>query len=369
MQFIDLGAQYRAYRTDIDSAIQRVIETTMFIQGGEVSSLEKELAEYIGVSHCVSCASGTDALQLALMALGVGPGDEVVTSPFSFFATAEVISLLGATPVFCDIDPVTYNLDRGKLEGSISQRTKAVMPVSIFGQPADMDAINQIADRHGLPVIEDGAQSFGAEYNGRKSCGVSTIGCTSFFPTKPLGCYGDGGALFTNDGELAEKLRMLMNHGQTGRYQHAEIGLNSRLDAIQAAILRVKLRHLDEELQARQHIADRYNDGLAGVAGLTTPRVVGGRTSAWAQYSIQADNREALIAGLKERDVPSAIHYPTPIYRQEVYEDTVGRYGECPVTERLCARVMSLPMYPFMAESDVDLVCGAVAAGREGVSV
>lgn len=367
MKFIDLGAQYRAYKVDIDAAMQRVVESTMFIQGDEVKSLENELADYVGVDHCVSCASGTDALQLALMALGIGPGDEVVTSPFSFFATAEVISLLGATLVFCDIEGTTYNLDARKLADCITDRTKAIMPVSIFGQTSDMDRINEIANARGIPVIEDGAQSFGAEYKGRKSCGVSTIGCTSFFPTKPLGCYGDGGALFTNDADTAGRLRVLLNHGQTGRYQHAEVGLNSRLDAIQAAVLRVKLRHLDEEIAARQAVADRYSSGLGRIEGLAVPNVPDDRTSAWAQYSIHVSNRDELIAELKKRDVPSSVHYPMPIYRQEVYADQ--DWPVCPEAERVSAGIMSLPMYPFMPQEDVDAACAAVAECYEGVSV
>lgn len=367
MKFIDLGAQYRAYKTDIDAAMQRVVESTMFIQGDEVKSLENELADYVGVDHCVSCASGTDALQLALMALGIGPGDEVVTSPFSFFATAEVISLLGAKPVFCDIEGTTYNLDASKLADCITDRTKAIMPVSIFGQTSDMDRINEIAAARGIPVIEDGAQSFGAEYKGRKSCGVSAIGCTSFFPTKPLGCYGDGGALFTDDDDVADRLRVLLNHGQSGRYLHSAIGLNSRLDAIQAAVLRVKLRHLDDELAARQSVADRYTSKLSGIDGLKVPAVPADRTCAWAQYSIHVADRDQFIADLKSRNVPSSVHYPMPIYRQEVY--ATQDWPECPVAEEVSAGIMSLPMYPFMPEQDVDAACSAIAEICKGVSV
>jgi UDP-2-acetamido-2-deoxy-ribo-hexuluronate aminotransferase len=360
MRFIDLKPQYEALKSEIDAAMQGVVESTMFIMGDEVSSLETELAAHVGAEHCVSCASGTDALVLALQAAGVGTGDEVITSPFSFFATAEAISTVGATPVFVDIEADTYNMDALQLQAKVSPRTRAILPVSIFGQPADMHAINDIAASAGAVVIEDAAQSFGAEYEGRKSCAVSTIGCTSFFPTKPLGCYGDGGALFTDDGELAARMRLLRNHGQNARYRHSDIGMNSRLDALQAAVLRVKLRHFDEHLAMRQDVAKRYSAALAGTPGLVLPTVKSGRTSAWAQYSVQAPDRERFIAALGEAEVPTAVHYPMPIYRQEAYAFLQVDPADYPVTETVCARIVSLPLYPFMSVSDQDRVASTV---------
>lgn len=364
MRFIDLKPQYEALKSEIDGAMQAVVESTMFIMGDEVSSLESELAAYVGTEYCVSCASGTDALVLALQAAGVGPGDEVITSPFSFFATAEAISTVGATPVFVDVEADTYNLDASQISAKVSRRTKAILPVSIFGQPADMDAVNTIAKSAGAVVIEDAAQSFGAQYDGRKSCALSAIGCTSFFPTKPLGCYGDGGALFTDDGELAARTRLLRNHGQNARYRHSDIGMNSRLDALQAAVLRVKLRHFDEHLSMRQEVAARYTETLAGVPGLVLPTVRAGRTSAWAQYSVQAPDRERFIAALAEAEIPTAVHYPMPIYRQEAYASLGLDPSDFPVTEAVCERIVSLPLYPFMERGDQD---GVVAAVREAM--
>jgi UDP-2-acetamido-2-deoxy-ribo-hexuluronate aminotransferase len=360
MRFINLKPQYEALKSEIDAAMQGVVESTMFIMGDEVSSLENELAAYVGTEHCVSCASGTDALVLALQAAGVGPGDDVITSPFSFFATAEAISTVGATPVFVDIEADTYNLDATQLQGKVSARTKAILPVSIFGQPADMDAVNEIAQSAGAVVIEDAAQSFGAQFDGRKSCALSAIGCTSFFPTKPLGCYGDGGALFTDDGDLAARTRLFRNHGQNARYRHSDIGMNSRLDALQAAVLRVKLRHFDEHLSMRQEVAARYTEALTGVPELVLPTVKASRTSAWAQYSVQAPDRERFISALAEADVPTAVHYPLPIYRQEAYASLGVDPSDFPVTEAVCARIVSLPLYPFMEKSDQDRVAAAV---------
>src|SRR5271165_985040 len=298
MEFIDLKTQYRRLKPAIDARIQTVLDHGQYILGPEVRELELRLAARTGAKHCISCASGTDALLLAMMALGIGPGDEVITSPFTFFATGEMIALLGAVPVFADIDPATYNIDPQKIEAAISPRTRAIMPVSLYGQPAAMDAINAIAARRHLPVIEDAAQSFGALFKGRHSGNLSTIGCTSFFPSKPLGCYGDGGACFTNDDKLATAIFELRNHGQDRRYRHTRVGFNGRLDTLQAAVLLAKLDVFDEELLARSEAADRYGALLKGA--VQTPQLVPKRTSAWAQYTIEVDDREAVEAPMRE---------------------------------------------------------------------
>ncbi len=363
--FVDLKTQYASYQAELDDAIMRVVKSCRFIQGGEVEALEQELAAFSGAAHCVSCASGTDALLLALMALDIGPGDEVITTPFSFFATAEAISLVGATPVFVDIQPETYNIDPTKIESAITHHTRGVLPVGIFGQPADMDAINQIAVSHAIAVIEDAAQSFGARYHHRRSGTLAQVGCTSFFPAKPLGCFGDGGAVFTEDDELGNRIRQLMNHGQTARYEHGRIGLNARLDAIQAAVLRVKLRHYADELVARERIAQRYTQALRTVAGIRTPTIAPGMSSSFAQYTIVVQDRDQLVAALTSDGVPTAIHYPAPLYSQPVYRlgrrpsRTVPAAG-CEVAESVCGRVMSIPFGPFLATDHQDRIIDAV---------
>jgi UDP-2-acetamido-2-deoxy-ribo-hexuluronate aminotransferase len=300
---------------------------------------------------------------MALMALGVGgrgtsEPDEVITSPFTFFATGEMIALLGAVPVMVDIDPVTYNLDPALIEAAITPRTRAIMPVSLYGQPADMDAINAIAERHGLPVIEDAAQSFGALYRGRHSCALSTIGCTSFFPSKPLGAYGDGGACFTSDDALAEAMRELRNHGQQQRYQHTRIGINGRLDTIQAAVLLAKLPIFDRELAARAEAADAYTAALGHM--VETPRLAPGNTSPYAQYTIEVDDRAAVVAALAEAGVPTAIHYPVPMHQQPVFAELGIRPGSLPHAERASARVLSLPMHPYLSAAEIARVAAAV---------
>jgi UDP-2-acetamido-2-deoxy-ribo-hexuluronate aminotransferase len=291
MDFIDLKSQYKRLKADIDAGIQRVLDHGQYILGPEVAELEEKLCEYTGAKHCITVANGTDALQIAQMALGIGPGDEVITPGFTYIATAETVALLGAKPVYVDVCPRTYNLDPALLEAAITPRTKAIIPVSLYGQCADFDAINAIAAKRGIPVIEDAAQSFGATYKGRKSCNLTTIACASFFPSKPLGCYGDGGALFTNDDELAKVMRQIARHGQDRRYHHIHVGVNSRLDTLQAAILLPKLAILDEELALRQQVAERYNALLnqAGIA--TTPHIEAHNPSAWAQYTVQVPNR------------------------------------------------------------------------------
>ena len=358
MQFVDLKTQYRRLKASIDTRIQTVLDHGQFILGPEVRELEERLAARIGAKHCIGAASGTDALLLALMALGIGSGDEVVTSPFTFFATGEMIALLGATPVFADIDPATYNLDPAKIEAAVTPRTRAIMPVSLYGQPAEMDAINAIAARHQLPVIEDAAQSFGAVYFGRHSGNLSTIGCTSFFPSKPLGCYGDGGACFTNDDALAKAMLELRNHGQDCRYHHTRIGINGRLDTIQAAVLLAKLDAFDNELLARSEAANRYSALLKGA--VQTPKLAPNRTSAWAQYTIEVDDRDAVEAALREAGVPTAVHYPVALHQQPVFESLGLDAGSFPHSEQAARRVLSLPMHPYLAPPDIQRVAEAV---------
>lgn len=355
IDFVNLRVQYSQYKEEIDSAVLKVFSSCQFIQGDEVSKLEEELVGYVRAKHCISCSSGTDALLLALMSIDIQPGDEVITTPFTFIATAEVISLLKAKPVFVDIDESTYNIDPSRIEEKINSRTRAIMPVCLYGQPADMDDINEIAGRHNLIVIEDAAQSFGAEYKGRRSCNLSHIGCTSFFPSKPLGCYGDGGAIFTNDEKMADKIRSMMNHGQARRYEHQYIGINGRLDALQAAILRVKLGHLDDEVQRRVYLGKRYTE-LLNRKEVVTPTVKDDRTSVYAQYSIRVNDRERVIQRLNEAGIPTAIHYPIPVYRQEALGYLNINPDEYPVTEEVSRHIMSLPMSAFLTEEEQDYI-------------
>jgi len=363
INFIDLQGQYQKYKCEIDNAIHAILDSSQYIQGKDVVELEKELAEYTGASQCISCSSGTDALLLALMGIGIKPGDEVITSPFTFIATAEMIALLGAKPIYVDIDEMTYNIDASLIESKITPQTKAIIPVSIYGQPADMDEINLVAAKHKLTVIEDAAQSFGAEYKGKKSCSLSKIACTSFFPSKPLGAYGDGGAVFAADAAIAERVRSLMNHGQAERYKHQYIGINGRLDSIQAAVLRVKLKYFDEEVQLRGVVAKRYDTLLADCDSVVTPIIRKDRTSVYAQYSVRTSRRDALITHLSANGVPTAIHYPIPLYRQEALRDSACNPATFPVTERVTNEIMSLPMSAFLSEDQqkiiVEVICGA----------
>lgn len=363
INFIDLQSQYQKYKSEIDSAIHAILDSSQYILGKDVSELEKELAKYTGASHCISCSSGTDALLLALMALDIKPGDEVITSPFTFIATAEMIALLGAKPIYVDIDAQTYNIDAALIESKITSRTKAIIPVSIYGQPADMDEINAVAARHGLSVIEDAAQSFGAEYKGKKSGNLSSIACTSFFPSKPLGAYGDGGAVFAADASVAERIRSLMNHGQVERYKHRYIGINGRLDTMQAAVLRVKLKYFEDEVHLREVVAKRYNTLLAASKQVVIPTVLDDRTSVYAQYSVCSNKRDVLISLLNSKGVPTAIHYPIPLYRQEALCDSTCNPAEYPVTERVTNEIMSLPMSAFLTEEQqkyiAEVICGA----------
>jgi UDP-2-acetamido-2-deoxy-ribo-hexuluronate aminotransferase len=342
--FVDLAAQQDRLRERIDAGIARVLTHGQYILGPEVGELEEKLAAYCGAAHCISVANGTDALQIALMALGVGPGDEVITPGFSYIATAEAAVLLGARIVYADIDPVSFNLDPDLLEAAITPRTKAIIPVSLYGQPADFDAINAIAARHGIAVIEDAAQSFGASYRGRKSCNLSTIACTSFFPSKPLGCYGDGGAIFTSEPELARVIRQIARHGQEKRYHHVRVGMNSRLDTLQAAILLPKLEILEDEIAARQRVADIYSQALAET-GVSTPCVGQDCQSAWAQYTIRVKDRQGVQAAMKEAGIPTAVHYPLPLNRQPAVADSLARL---PHGDNAAEQVLSLPMHPYL---------------------
>jgi UDP-2-acetamido-2-deoxy-ribo-hexuluronate aminotransferase len=365
MEFIDLKAQYAALRERIGERIQRVLDHGQYIMGPEVAELEAALAAFVGVRHCIGVASGTEALLIALMAQGIGSGDEVITSPFTFAATGETIVLLGATPVFVDVEPDTCNLDASRVEAAITPRTKALMPVSLYGQCADMDAINAIAARHGMAVIEDAAQSFGAAYRGRRSCSLSTWGATSFFPSKPLGGYGDGGALFTDDDALAQAAREIRVHGQSARYSHTRIGVGGRLDTLQAAVLLAKLERFEWELQRRRALGARYAERLAGLPGLRLLAVRPDRDCVWAQYTVFVERRARVQEALKAQGIPTAVHYPKPLHRQPAYV----RWAEgahCPHSEQAAAKVLSLPMSADLAEADQDRVVEALRAALAG---
>lgn len=386
LPFIDLKAQYAALKTSIDARIQAVLDHGQYIMGPEVQQLEQQLAAFVGVKHCITVASGTEALLIALMALDLQPGDEVITTPFTFAATAEVIVLLGGVPVFVDIEPDTCNIDARLIEAAITDRTRAIMPVSLYGQVADMDAINAIAARHGgIPVIEDAAQSFGASYRGtaalpadasagasahapggeaadgavRRSCGLSTWGATSFFPSKPLGCYGDGGALFTNDDTLAQAAREIRVHGQSQRYTHTRVGVGGRMDTLQCAIVLGKLERFDWEVQQRLSLGDRYQQLLADLP-LQRLAVRPDRDCVWAQFTVQVAHREAVIQNLKAAGIPTAIHYPRPLHRQAAYADRCRVPAPLPHAEAAAARVMSLPMSPDLTHAQQDQVVAAL---------
>ena len=345
--FFDLAAQQERIKQQINENIQAVLSHGQYILGPEVHELEDRLAEYTGSKYCITCANGTDALQIALMAIGVGPGDEVITPAFSYIATAEATALLGAKPVYVDVDPTTFNINPALIEEKITTRTKTIIPVSLYGQPADFKTINEIAQRHNLIVIEDAAQSFGAEQLGRKSCNLSDIGCTSFFPTKPLGCYGDGGAIFTSDENLAKDIRQIARHGQEKRYFHTRVGINSRLDTLQAAILLPKLDILDAEIEARNGLANEYSCRLSKDIRWSCPEIPRENQSAWAQYTLKVPNRDAFINYLNNRGIPTAVHYPLPLNKQPaVYEKNL----HLEVSECLADQVISLPMHAYMTD-------------------
>ena len=368
MEFCDLKTQYATLRESIDARIQRVLDHGQYILGPEVRELEQRLEDFTGVKHCVTVASGTEALLIAMMALGIGRGDEVVTTPFTFVATAEMIVLLGAKPIFVDIEEETANIDASRIEAAITPRTRAIMPVSLYGQPADMDEINHFAAKRGLPVIEDGAQSFGAAYKGKRSCNLSLVGCTSFFPSKPLGCYGDGGAIFTRDDGLAKAMREIRVHGQSGRYQHTRIGVGGRMDSIQCAIVLAKLERFEEELDRRIERGRRYDALLASLAPRVQPiKIRPDRNSVYGQYTIRVRDRARIQEHLRANGIPTAVHYPRSLHQQRAYADL---YDETsfPVSEQLADEVLSLPMSADLTESDQLLVTKAIASAHEATA-
>lgn len=384
IQFIDLNAQQQRIRDAVLRNITRVLDHGQYIMGPEIRELEEKLAGYVGARYAVSCSSGTDALLMALMAYGAGPGDAIFTSPFTFVATAEVISLLGATPVFVDIEPDTFNIDPVKLEQAVDAlekkdpeihplprgfeglRPKGIIPVDLFGQPADYDAINALAQKKGLFVIEDAAQSFGAEYRGKKACALADVAATSFFPAKPLGCYGDGGMVFTDDSALYEHLTSVRVHGKgSDKYDNIRIGINGRCDTLQAAILLAKLEIFPEEMDLRQEVAGRYTDALRSSGDIQTPQVKDGRLSAWAQYSLVSGKKEDILDALKKAGIPTAIYYPKPLHLQGAYTYLGYKPGDCPVSEITAGKIFSLPMHPYLTKEEqqkiTDVILGAVS--------
>lgn len=358
MQFIDLKKQYELIKSDVQAEINQVLDSGQYIMGSKVAELEGVLGNYTGAKHCIGVCDGTKALLIALMALGIKSGDEVIVPAFTFIATASMVALLGAKPVFADVDEKTYNLDPNKIEPLITNKTKAIIPVSLYGQCADFDAINAIAAKYNLVVIEDGAQSFGATYNGRQSGNLTTIATTSFFPSKPLGCYGDGGAIFTNDDELAQKIRWIRVHGQDKRYHHAVLGLNGRLDTLQAGVLLAKMRIFPQEVILRAQVAQRYNELFEG-ANCTTPFIAQGNTSVYAQYSLLVQDRAGLIKHLADNKIPTAVHYPIPLHKQPIFENNY--HGQdLSVSERLASQVISLPMHPYLDERTQNMIVDTV---------
>jgi UDP-2-acetamido-2-deoxy-ribo-hexuluronate aminotransferase len=360
MEFIDLKSQYAALKTRIAERMQRVLDHGQYIMGPEVAELEAALAAHTGAAHCITVASGTEALLIALMALDLKPGDEVITTAFSFAATAEMIVLLGGRPVFVDIEPDTCNIDATQVEARITPRTRAILPVSLYGQCADMDALNAIAARHGLAVIEDAAQSFGATYRGRRSCNLGTFGCTSFFPSKPLGCYGDGGALFTNDAALAQACREIRVHGQSARYTHTRLGVGGRMDTLQCAVVLAKLERFEWELERRRHLGARYGR-LLQEAGVAPVAVRSDRDSVWAQYTVLVDRRAQVQQALQAAGIPTAVHYPRPLHHQPAYA-AFGAPGDAPHSVQAAQRVLSLPMSADLSEADQGRIVAALRA-------
>lgn len=367
MQFIDLQQQYRRHQPEIDGRIRRVLEHGQYIMGPEIAEFEAALAAYVGVKHAISVASGTDSLEIALRALGVGPGDEVITVPFTWISSAEVIGLVGARPVFVDIEPAGFNIDVDEIEAAITSRTKVILPVSLFGQMPDYGRINAIAAKHGLTVIEDGAQSFGATQHGRRSCGVTRIASTSFFPAKPLGCYGDGGALFTDEEDLNQAMRAIRTHGGIKRHHHPLLGMNGRLDTLQAAVLLAKLPHFATEVEARNRLGARYTEGLRGAVGV--PEVAPGNSHVYAQYTIRVADRDALAAALKSENIPSAVYYPKCLHEQPVYAPLGYKWGDFPESERASREVISLPMHPYLTTEEQDLVMATVRSHAQPPAV
>jgi len=357
IDFAKLQYQYQLYKTEIDEAIHAVLDKSNYIMGEEVSQLEASLQDFTGAKYAITCASGTDALLLAMMALDIQPGDEIITTPFTFIATAETIAFLKAKPVFVDIDEKTYNIDPSKIEEKITDKTKAIMPVSLYGQPADMDAIQAVADKHDLKVIIDGAQSFGSTYQGKTDSNLGDISITSFFPAKPLGCFGDGGAVFTNDDAIAEKIKSLRVHGQSKRYHHQHIGMGGRMDTLQAAVLNVKLKYYKKDLKLRQEVAEKYTKALEG-KDIVLPFIMKEATSAWAQYSVRVQNRDEVQTKLKEKGIPTAVHYPMPLHLQECFEYLGYSEGNFPISEKISHEIMSLPMNPYLREDEIAYIAG-----------
>lgn len=361
MPFIDLKTQYQALKTDIDQRIQAVLDHGQYVMGPELKECEQQLAEWAKSKYCLTCASGTDGLLMALMALGIQPGDEVITTAFSFIATAEVIVLAGAKPVFVDIDPVTYNIDPEQIKSAITKKTKAIIPVGLYGQPADMEEIETIAQQHGLYVIEDAAQSFGARYQDKVSGNLGFIGATSFFPAKPLGCYGDGGAVFTDDKEAYERMEQIRNHGSERRYYHTSVGINGRMDTIQCAIILSKLTRYAWEIEQRQRVADRYTSELSelGSEVCKLPQVKSDRNSVWAQYTIEVQQRDQFQQRMNELGVPTAVHYPTTMADQPAYKD-ISVTRDIPESRKAADHVISLPMFPDMTPEIQEQVINGV---------
>jgi UDP-2-acetamido-2-deoxy-ribo-hexuluronate aminotransferase len=358
MEFIDLKAQYSRYQAEIDQRMRQVLAHGHFIMGPEIAELEQTLAPYVGAAHCITVASGTASLEIALRALDIGPGDEVITVPYTWISTAEVIRLVGARPVFVDIEPVAFNLDLGRLEAAFSPRTKALIPVSLFGQMPDYEQINAIARRHNVPVIEDAAQSFGAQQRGKRSCGVTALASTSFFPAKPLGCYGEGGALFTSDNALADRMRAIRTHGGLKRHHHPLVGTNGRFDTLQAAVLLAKWPHFEWEVEQRVRIGARYSDKLRGLC--VVPEVKEGNTHVYAQYTIRLPQRDQVAEKLKAKGIPTAVYYPKCLHEQPVFANLGYHLGDFPVSEQAAREVLSLPMHPFLTEADQDRVVAAL---------
>lgn len=368
---LDLTQQYKTISAEVGAAVLEVLTSGRYIKGPHVEAFEQEFGNYIGTTQCVACNSGTDALFLALRALDIGPGDEVITTPFTFIATAEVVSAVGATPVFVDVDPQTFNLDLNQVEAAITDRTKAIMPVHLFGNPVEMTILMAIAQSHNLTVIEDCAQATGAEWNSAKVGSIGHVGCFSFFPTKNLGACGDGGAITTNDGAIAAALRVLGDHGRESGYYHTQIGVNSRLDAIQAAILQIKLRYLDQWIAQRQAIAHRYSQLLSAVPGIILPQPMAGGKTVWNQYTIRIPNAAKTTAGaaterdrirqqLQQQGISSMVYYPLPLHLQPVYQSLGYQSGQLPVAEQLSQEVLSLPMFPELSEEQQDRVVYAL---------
>lgn len=364
MEFIDLKTQYQSLKPLIDERMANVLSHGQFIMGPEIKELEQELCKFVGVDHCITVASGTTSLEIALRALNIGQDDEVITVPFTWISSSETINLVGARPVFVDIDPKTYIIDAKQIESRITPRTKAIVPVSLFGQMPRMELINAIAEKHGIAVIEDAAQSFGARRNGKPSCSVSTISSTSFFPAKPLGCYGDGGALFTNDAVLAERMRAIRTHGGTARHHHTLVGTNGRMDTLQAAVVLAKLPSFPWEVERRKEIGELYTNLLRDVC--IAPSIDDGNTHVYAQYTIRVPERDRVSLALKERGIPTAVYYPKCLHEQPVYSYLGHRWGEFPNCEDASRTVLSLPMHPFMVSSDVQKIVHAIKESLAG---